>query len=512
MLSPLPTPFEMSNWDKVTINEIGIRGEILMENAGREAVFALINEYGEISGEQILIIAGPGNNGGDGFVMGRILADMGADVLILHTAPRNRYKGDAAYHMKIAARLGVTMKYFRESAKVVLPDADIIIDGLLGTGFDGGLRPFALGIVEAVNRAREKSYVFSIDVPSGLNGLTGNPQPVAVKAHATVTFENAKVGLALPQAAEYTGTLIITPIGIPTEVKYKHPPANFIIRNDVLKHIPQPTATMHKGTSGHVLLIGASRGLTGALHLAALAAMRAGAGFATMACPAALASEVKGGRPELMTKALGSTDRWDDQAIAKLLPELDKYDSVVVGPGLGRDDGAHRLIEALVNNGHPPAVYDADALYVLARHSHLMQSVPRNSIFTPHPGEMGRLVNRSITEIESSRIETAHRYAVSKKIYLILKGAGTVIGCPDGRTMISPISTPNLAAAGSGDILAGMIGALLARSVPPMQSACIGVYWHGMAGLYLGDKFPYRGNIATEIADMLPVVLKEELC
>ncbi len=512
MFSPLPTPFEMSNWDKVTINEIGIKGEMLMENAGREAVFALLNEYGDITGEQILIITGPGNNGGDGFVMGRMLADMGADVLILHTSPKSKYKGDAAYHMRIASKLGVAMKYFRPTQEVTLPPADIIIDGLLGTGFEGELRSFSHEIVEAVNEARKDSFVFAIDIPSGLNGLSGYPQPIAVKAHVTVTFENSKVGLALPQAAQYTGKLIVTPIGIPGEVKYKHPTANYLINEDVLDHIPLPTPEMHKGSSGHVLLIGASKGLTGALHLAAIAAMRSGAGFATMACPAGLAGEVKGGRPELMTKALGRSDQWDDQAISELIPELDKYDSLVIGPGLGRDEGAHKLIEALVENGHPPAVYDADALYVLARHPHLMQSVPENSIFTPHPGEMGRLVNRSIAEVESSRIETAHKYAVSKHIYLILKGAGTVIGCPDGRTMISPISAPNLAAAGSGDILAGMLGALLARSIPPMQSSCIGVYWHGLAGLYLGEKYPYRGNIATEIADILPAVLKEELC
>lgn len=512
MFSPLPTPFEMSNWDKVTINEVGIKGEILMENAGREAVFTLLNEYGDISGERILIIAGPGNNGGDGFVMGRLLADLGADVLILHTAPKNKYKGDASYHMRLASKLGVDMKYLRPAKNLRLPDADIIIDGLLGTGFDGQLRPFALDIVNAINEAGQSCFIFSIDVPSGLNGLTGAPQPAAVRSHVTVTFENAKVGLIVPQAAEYTGKLVIAPIGIPGEVKYKHPSASYVINNEVLDFIPLPTPEMHKGSSGHVLLIGGSKGLTGALHLAAIAAMRSGAGFTTMACPALLAPEAKGGRPELMTKALGSSDHWDDQAIAELLPELDKYDSVVIGPGLGRDEGAFKLIEALVENGHPPAVYDADALYVLARQSHLMQSIQENSIFTPHPGEMGRLVNKSIEEVESSRIDTAHKYAVSKNIYLILKGAGTVIGCPDGRSMISPVSAPNLAAAGSGDILAGVLGALLARSIPPMQTSCIGVYWHGLAGLYLGEKFPFRGNIATEIANMLPVVLKEELC
>lgn len=512
MFSPLPTPLEMSDWDKATIKEIGIRGEILMENAGREAVFALLNEYGDLAGKRILIIAGPGNNGGDGFVMGRILADIGADVTILHTAPKSKYKGDAAYHLKIASKLGVDLKHFRPMENVVLPESEIIIDALLGTGFDGELRTFAHNIVEAVNKTADNRFIFAVDIPSGLNGLTGEPQPVAVKAHATVTFEESKLGLALPQAQLYTGTLIVTPIGIPGEVKYKNPVSHFLIKENILENIPVPSPVMHKGTSGHVLLVGAAKGLTGALHLAGISALRAGAGLVTMACPDALASEVKGGKPELMTLGLGSGEKWNDQMISELLPELKKYDAFVIGPGLGRDQGALDLVEAIVEHGHPPAVFDADALFALAKRSHLLQAIQKNSIFTPHPGEMARLINKTIDEVESSRIETARKYAVAKHILMILKGAGTVVGCPDGRTMISPISAPNLAAAGSGDILAGVLGALLARGIPPMQSACMGVYWHGMAGQYLGRKFPYRGNIATEIADMLPEVLKEELC
>ena len=239
MFSPLPTPSEMSNWDKITINEIGIRGEILMENAGREAVFALLKGYGDVSGKKILIIAGSGNNGGDGFVMGRMLADLGAEVLILHTAPKAKYKGDAAYMLKVAVHLGVNMKFFRATEKIVLPEADIIIDALLGTGFSGELRPFARGIVSAVNAAKN-SFIFAVDIPSGLNGLTGQPQPVAVQAHITVTFEEAKIGLALPQADAYTGTLVVTHIGIPNEVKYKHPATHQLIKENVLEYIPAP--------------------------------------------------------------------------------------------------------------------------------------------------------------------------------------------------------------------------------------------------------------------------------
>ncbi|OEU67510.1 MAG: carbohydrate kinase [Desulfovibrio sp. S3730MH75] len=512
MFSPLPTPLQMNGWDNAAINEIGIRGEILMENAAREAVAVLLSEFGPIESKKILIIAGTGNNGGDGIAMGRRLADLGADVLILHTAPKNKYKGNASYHLKVAVKAGVQFKFFRAADKVTLPKSDIIIDALLGTGFNNELRPFAKLIVEAINSEKPDSYILSVDVPSGLNGLTGKVQPVAVRANSTVTFEAAKVGLVLPESKEYTGKLIIRTIGIPNQVKKDNEVDHYLINNKILELLPALTLTMHKGSSGHVLVIGGSPGLTGALQLAGLGAIRSGAGLVTMACPAGLAVQVNAYMPELMTMGLGLGDDWDDQAIKDLLPLLKKYESLVLGPGLGRTEGAMNLVEAIVSTDHPPAIFDADALYALSRRSHLLPLVKKDTIFTPHPGEMGRLVNKSILEIESARIETAHKYAASKKVVLVLKGAGTIVGCPDGKTMISPISAPNLAAAGSGDILAGVIGALLAKGIPAMQSACMGVYLHGKCGLYLNKKFPHRGNIATEIANSIPEVLKEELC
>ncbi|WP_291327612.1 NAD(P)H-hydrate dehydratase [Desulfovibrio sp. UCD-KL4C] len=512
MFSHLPTPMEMSGWDKAAINDTGIRGEILMENAAREAVSTLLCEYGSVKNKTILIISGAGNNGGDGFVIGRQLTDLGANVLILHTAPKNKYKGEASYHLKLAIKSGVQFKYFRAVDKIDLPESDIIIDGLLGTGFNNELRPFTKGIVKAVNKVRNRSFIFAIDVPSGLNALTGKAQPIAILAHTTVTFEAAKVGLILPEAKQFTGKLIVKKIGIPNKVKNDHPVSHYLINDSIYEQLPSLTPTMHKGTSGHVLIIGGSIGLTGALQLAGLAALRAGVGLATLACPAGLASQVKAYMPELMTIGLGCSDHWDDQAVKDLIPLLKNYDAIAIGPGLGRTEGAMNIVEAMISAGHPPAVFDADALYALSRRSHLLISIAENSIFTPHPGEMGRLINKSIAEIESSRIETARKYAVSKKVILVLKGAGTIIGCPDGKTIISPISAPNLAAAGSGDILSGFTGALLARGVPAMQSACLGVYLHGKCGLYINRNFPYRGNIASEIANSLPQVLKEELC
>lgn len=512
MFSPLPTPMEMASWDAASINEVGIRGEVLMENASRAATHILSEHAGTVEGKRISIICGPGNNGGDGFAMGRQLMDLGARVTIFHTHPKIRYKGESGYNLRLAANLGIDLKHIPDSRIPDFSGADILVDALLGTGFEGELRPKFLELVRMINKAGSKSLIFSVDIPSGLHGLKGMAQPEAVKADITATFEAAKLGLIQTDARSYTGKLVVCPIGIPAKVKMDLPPEHFSINERILHSIPSPAAGMHKGTSGHLLIIGGSPGLTGALQLAGLGALRAGAGLVTLACPSGLVPQVNSWMPELMTKDLGEGDDWDEKAIDELLSITGDYQAVVIGPGLGRSGKALDLVERFVTAGHPPAVFDADALYALSRRSHIMPELTPNSILTPHPGEMARLSSASISEIESDRMDAAQKFATAKKVFLILKGAGTVVGCPDSNVMICPISAPNLAAGGSGDILAGMTGSLLGRGLSPMQSSCIAVYWHARSGLLLEKDFPFRGNLATETANALPAVLKEVSC
>ncbi|WP_027179519.1 NAD(P)H-hydrate dehydratase [Maridesulfovibrio bastinii] len=512
MFSPLPTPAEMNLWDNKTINEIGIHGDILMENASREATRNLQKLQGDLSNKQFFIICGPGNNGGDGFAMGRQLMDFGARVTIFHTHPQSRYTGDAEYNFKLASKIGVELKQISED---FIPDfykADIIIDALLGTGFEGELRPNFLKLVNKINESKKTSFILSIDIPSGLHGEKGIAQPEAVHADATITFEAAKIGLRQPSAEKYTGKLIICPIGIPKLIKNKYPVQHFEIEENILKHIPFPAPEMHKGTSGHLLIVGGSPGITGALQLAGLGALRAGTGLVTLACPSKLVPQVKTWMPELMTHGLGNGEDWDDKAAEELISIASNFQAIVIGPGLGRSEKAISLVEKFSSANHPPCVFDADALYAISKSHKANINLAENSVLTPHPGEMATLISSDIETVQKHRIETARNYAKSKKVYLVLKGAGTVIGCPDNKILQCSVSAPNLATGGSGDILAGIIGSLLARGLPAMQSSAIGVYWHARSGQYLSGDFPFRGNLSTETANSLPKVLKEILC
>lgn len=512
MFSPLPTPFEINIWDRKTIEEIGLSGEILMENASREATRTLSELFETLDDKKIIILCGPGNNGGDGFAMARQLMDSGANVLVFHTHPKKNYKGATGHNLRLALKLGIKIKCISDTSMPDLNDADIIVDALLGTGFEGSLRPKFLKLVRNINKVSKHSFIFSVDIPSGMNGKTGEVLTNAVKADATVTFEAPKVGLLQSGAENYTGRLIVCKIGIPSKIKSDYPPQQFSITEKILSEIPVPTSNMHKGSSGHLLIIGGSSGLTGALQLAGLGALRAGTGLVTMACPSGLVHELKPWMPELMTKGLGNGQDWDDSAAEELLSIIKDYKAIVIGPGLGRSENAMSFVEKFINHVDFPCVYDADALYAIAKRSHVLPDIAENSIFTPHPGEMATLLSSNIESIQKDRIETARKFATSKKVFLVLKGAGTVIGCPDSNIMMCPISAPNLATGGSGDILAGIMGSLLARGLSPMQSSCIGVYWHARSGLFLKDEFPYRGNLSTETANSLPKVLKEVLC
>ncbi|WP_031388108.1 bifunctional ADP-dependent NAD(P)H-hydrate dehydratase/NAD(P)H-hydrate epimerase [Desulfonatronum thiodismutans] len=507
MYRPLPTPEEMARWDSTAQRDYGLLQELLMENAAREALGVLLREFGPVEGKQVVLLAGPGNNGGDAFALARYLADHGARVSTFHVKPPEAYTGAAAYHLDLLNKLRLPL--------VPLPDAhidhlrrpDILVDGLLGTGFQGELRTEYRQWIEYINRLPKEVFVLSLDIPTGLNGLTGRPSPIAVKASATVSFEATKLGPALPEAAPYVGRERARPIGIPFRVKQAQPPGQFLLERDVLNLLPPSEDLLHKGTAGHVLVVGGSPGLTGAPLLSALAALRCGAGLSSVACPAELASEIKAGCPEVMLLPLGRGTSWSRDCVDDLSEALARFNSLILGPGLGRSPEAAAFCQALLALDLPPLVGDADFLYALAQNQDLFTQLPLNSILTPHPGEMAMLSGLSIEQVQANRIETAREYARKWNVILVLKGAGTVIASGEGAVYVSPFACPNLAVGGSGDVLCGVLGALLATGLDPLSAANAGVYWHGLAGMELRKRFPRRGNLAREIADMLPHVV-----
>lgn len=516
MFAPLPTPKEMAEWDRRAIREFGLRGEMLMENACREALAVLRREIGPLAGKSVLLFAGPGNNGGDAIGLARHLDDAGARVRILHTRPKSAYQREAGYHLGLARKAGLSMVLLQRVNLDSLPFADIVVDGLLGTGFNGQLRPEYLSWIRTINTLAARSFVLALDLPSGLDGLTGAPCPDAVRATATATFEAAKPGLLEPRAREFVGRLHVRPIGIPRSIRESSPPSHLRITSRIMDLAEVPSPLLHKGRAGHVLVIGGSPGLTGAAALASLGALRAGAGLVTAACPAGAMDSLKSGFPECMVLPLGQgpsgsgrTLDWHADMAEELAEHLSRFQGLVLGPGLGRAEGTRGFLHRLLPMLPAGCVVDADALFWLAQDRELRARIPARCVLTPHPGEMARLTGLKVAAIEEARAETARRLARELDAVVVLKGPCTLVADPGGTAHVSPHISPALAVGGSGDVLAGVLGAALARGLAPLPSACLGVYWHGLCGLHLEKTYPRRGALAREIAEALPLVAKE---
>jgi NAD(P)H-hydrate epimerase len=332
---------------------------------------------------------------------------------------------------------------------------------------------------------------------------------VAVIADATVSFHAAKVGLAMPGAAEFTGTLYVGEIGIPRMVEQAAPPSSVLVTRKVFALLPAPDPAMHKGAAGHTLIAGGSPGLTGAPHLAALGALRGGVGLATAACPGALSTEVKSGSPDVMTMPLGDGRDWSAVLADSLGVELERFDSLLIGPGMGRSQGARDFLRAVLDLDLPPLILDADGLYWPAKDPELLAKLPKGTILTPHPGEMARLLDTDTASVQNNRLEAARSMAGRTSCVVVLKGAGTVIAEPGGHTLITPIEAPNLAVGGTGDVLAGLMAALLAQGQEPVHAAALAVYWHAKTGEMLGESHPCRGSLASEVANALPKTIEE---
>jgi NAD(P)H-hydrate epimerase len=482
-----------------------------MENASREALNILKDKFDSLKGKSALVFAGSGNNGGDAFALARHLCNHDMKLMILHTRRRKEYKGETAYHLNLLQKMDVNFMYLPEYNLDFIKNVDIIIDGLLGTGFSGQLRENYISWIKAINKLGQNGFVLSLDIPSGIDGLTGKPSPIAVKANTTITFEEAKLGLFLPPAKPFVGELIVGKIGIPKKIKKDHPCTHYALTTKVLDIIKEPKSTMHKGEAGHVLILGGSPGLTGAPLLAALGAIRSGAGLVTIGCPAELTHEVKNSWPDIMTLPLGQGKDWDATSIKEVEKNFFKFDAVVFGPGLGRSPGAFAFLQKYLTLNHPTTIFDADSLYFFARHPELFKNIQNSYhvIFTPHPGEMARFFNTEPAQINRNRARFARAFTQKFKTNLVLKGAATVISTPNSPILISPFATPNLALGGSGDILAGMIGSLLGQGFSALDASAVAVYWHGLAGKKLKTDFPYRGNLPREIAHILPQTLAE---
>jgi hydroxyethylthiazole kinase-like uncharacterized protein yjeF len=485
------TPGEMAALDLHTIRDIGVPGVVLMERAALAVVDHVAACY---PGRPVLVACGPGNNGGDGLAAARILHMRGVSVQCY--APHAAYKGDALTNLNAARNAGVR---FAENFAEAMGSAEgCIVDALFGTGLSSDVTGQWADIINIINASGRP--VVSVDIPSGIDGATGHVRGVAVKAAATVTFQYAKTGHCLYPGREYSGKLIISDIGIAGNAEL-HEPRRVLDFTDAA--YPARRADSHKGDYGHVAVLAGSLGMLGAGALCARAAMRGGAGLVTWVVPESLAVPASSLVTEAMLRpAPDECGRLTQPRSADAVAEaLQGKDAMVIGPGLSRNPGTAELVRHILHTTDIPMVVDADALFAVSGYTGWEPS--ESLVLTPHPGEMARLMGCAVGDVEADPLGTARRCAERFGCTAVLKGSTTLIA--RGReTAFNLTGNPGMATGGSGDVLAGLLGALLAQGFHPYEAACRACWLHGRAGDIAVTRSGPAGLVAGDIAECLP--------
>ncbi len=495
---PVVTAEEMRALDRATIEDVGLPALTLMETAGRavaQAVLRAIGRHGHVA-----VVCGPGNNGGDGFVVARVLRDHGVDAVAYLAASRAVVKGDAATHLAILERAGGLVRMIETPSQLdevaaAIAGSEVCVDALFGIGPVRPIVGHLAQVVAAINGARHR---IAVDVPSGMDSDTGFVGGACVEAHRTVAMAAHKIALVSAPGFARCGTIEICDIGIPTGViSTAAVHAGLVEEDDVRAWLPKPRALDHKGTRGHALIIGGAPGMRGAGRLAAIAALRAGAGLSTLA---AHGGDDLTAADSVMTKTVSG-------AIGALIAGKA---AIVIGCGLGQDADARGWLREVLAAG-VPAVLDADALNMIAVDPAVLATAAGPIVITPHPGEAARLLGTSAKAVEADRLAAARALAQKTRAVVVLKGARTIV-CDgtlgDDHCAINPTGGPALATGGSGDVLAGTIGGLLAQGLAAADAARAGVYVHGLAGERL-ERVHGRGAVSAELATAIASVIAQ---
>jgi len=530
----------------------GVSYAQMMESAGRAVALACQRAL-DVTGRLILVLVGPGNNGGDGLVAARYLAQAGAEVTC--TIWKRNVENDANFACVKELELPVIWAEEDkdwEGLRQRAGEAEVVIDALLGTGVDrplgGTLRELLEVVGGIVGRRKEEKrngliapaspllaslstppLVVAVDVPSGVNCDTGAVDPVTLPADLTVTFGCLKVGQLRFPAAEVMGQLIVADIGIPSELL--QPLELELATGEMIRGLlPQRPLNAHKGTFGKALLVVGSVNYTGAAYLAGAAATRVGTGLVTLALAGPLhpviASKLTEATYLILPHELGVIA---PEAIRVLAEKVEDYDALLLGPGLAQEEPTVEFVRRLLGlrgAGRPgrigfraaeeleeqlqlpPLVIDADGLNILARTEGWATRLPPGTILTPHPGELSRLTGRPVAEINGRRIETACECAREWNQVVVLKGAFTIVASPEGRTMVQPFANPGLASGGTGDVLAGAIVGLRAQGLGPFEAAVTGAYLHGLAGQLAREELGDTGMVAGDLVPRLPLAIR----
>jgi hydroxyethylthiazole kinase-like uncharacterized protein yjeF len=501
----------MRNIDRLAAEKYGVTGMELMERAGMAVFEEARRMLEERRGSRAVIVCGRGNNGGDGFVVARLLACSGYQPRVLLAGRADALKGDAAANYKRAVTAGVPIQEV-EDVPPHLPPCDIVVDALLGTGLQSDVEGLFAELVRLMNE--HPAPVLSVDIPSGLDSDAGVPRGACVRADATVTLGLPKVGMVVFPGVEYVGRLLVADIGIPAPLLEGKDPEqplnlNLVTPEMVRDWLPPLEATTHKGARGTVLVVAGSIGFTGAAVLTSEGALRAGAGLVFLACPKSLNPIYEVKLTEVITRPVPEPDVagcFGPESVDTLLQEVSRADALAVGPGLSTAQPASDMLAAFLPKVQVPTVLDADGLNILAARPEI--TLPPECVLTPHPGEMGRLMGMAAKEVQESRIRIAREAAYRFERIVVLKGGATVVAEPAGEAYINPTGNSGMATGGTGDVLTGAIAALMARGMAPIKAAVAGVYLHGLAGDLVAEELGREGMAAGDLLLKLPLAFR----
>lgn len=539
---------QMQLVDNFAIHNIGIPGIVLMENAAQKITKHIREYISEIKlankpPYEVIIIAGKGNNAGDGFAVARQLFISGIRVAVYCFFDNSSYKGDALTNFEILEKLAVDIFPVNASDEVLkahLQMAYVTVDAIFGTGFKGEITGEISGVVELINDY--SNYILSIDISSGINSETGAVSKYCIKAHKTVTFELPKIGQLIYPGAEYTGELAVESIGMPkAAILAAGSKTHFVDMSMVRALIRQRPQNSNKGTFGKAILITGSEGMAGAGCIAAKSCLRAGAGLVYLAVPQSMMSIYQSVVPEAIAIPVKdeyavysggnaiNQDRINEAEIAKeselseaglanqgdnpdenlkgLIDRINNCTVLAIGPGMSTEEPSAQLLRSISQQCKIPVVMDADALNIAALDNSIFNNFINDVIITPHPGEMSRLTGLSISEIQSDRISVAREFAMKWGIIVVLKGARTIVADKYGNTYINSTGNSGMATAGSGDALTGAIAALIAQGISSIEAAVAGVYLHGLAGDIAAQEIGQHGITAMDIAENISLAL-----
>lgn len=497
---------EMRNLDTGASRIYDISEELLMENAGL-AVFQLITEEIGLTGRQFLVLSGSGNNGGDGFVAARKIHSNGGNVKVRIIGDPSRYAGAAELNYRILSRTQIDMQVVKsmEEVREAIDWCDVIVDGLFGTGLTRTVEGLCRDVIEHVNDSGKT--IVSIDIPSGINADTGETMGAAIRGDYTVTFGLPKRGTLLYPGFDHCGKLSVSHISFPP-VHYETDEISVMINDPAM--LPSRNQEGHKGTFGDALFIAGSANYYGAPYLAALSFLKGGGGYSRLATPRSVAPfvAVRGSEIVLAPQSETMDGSLSLSCMDELLRLVELVDIVVIGPGLSLQHETRNLTEELIRRIHKPLVIDGDGLTILSAKKEILQGRKEPTVLTPHLGEMSRIMAQPADEVGRRRIECAREVAMNMNAFIVLKGAHSIVSCPDGRNFINMSGNSGMASAGSGDVLTGAIAAMYGLGLPVEKAVRNGVFLHGCAGDLAAEEIGQDGMTAEDVLSHLPEAVR----